>query len=218
MGEGKGGGPQNATVFWLIISILLSNSSEVNICAYNQCCYHHTHHTLTTRQDVPAVFGGQDPRAGLLDTMACPPLRMLHKFTEIFWLCPKKPQIHCSQLQAAFDASLSIHLQAGQLMTMCLACLPGAGTDANVFLVLFGENGDSGILALKESNKSNKFERNQMDEFNFSDMLSLGDLCKVRIWHDNKGQGSDMGSGTACQEGQTPCWLGALFPALLQTG
>lgn len=35
MGEGKGGGPQNATVFWLIISILLSNSSEVNICAYN---------------------------------------------------------------------------------------------------------------------------------------------------------------------------------------
>ncbi|XP_054033763.1 lipoxygenase homology domain-containing protein 1 [Dryobates pubescens] len=63
----------------------------------------------------------------------------------------------------------------------------GAGTDANVFLILFGENGDSGTLALKESNKSNKFERNQMDEFNFSDMLSLGDLCKVRIWHDNKG-------------------------------
>ncbi|KAK2516978.1 Loxhd1 [Columba guinea] len=63
----------------------------------------------------------------------------------------------------------------------------GAGTDANVSLILFGENGDSGTLALKESNKSNKFERNQMDEFSFSDMLSLGDLCKVRIWHDNKG-------------------------------
>uniref|UniRef100_A0A8C3PVS5 Lipoxygenase homology domains 1 n=1 Tax=Chrysolophus pictus TaxID=9089 RepID=A0A8C3PVS5_CHRPC len=63
----------------------------------------------------------------------------------------------------------------------------GAGTDANVSLILFGENGDSGTLALKESNKSNKFERNQMDEFNFPDMLSLGDLCKVRIWHDNKG-------------------------------
>uniref|UniRef100_A0A8C6YX29 Lipoxygenase homology PLAT domains 1 n=1 Tax=Nothoprocta perdicaria TaxID=30464 RepID=A0A8C6YX29_NOTPE len=63
----------------------------------------------------------------------------------------------------------------------------GAGTDANVSLILFGENGDSGILALKESNKSNKFERNQMDEFTFTDMLSLGELCKVRIWHDNKG-------------------------------
>ncbi|NXF11356.1 LOXH1 protein, partial [Smithornis capensis] len=63
----------------------------------------------------------------------------------------------------------------------------GAGTDANVSLILFGEYGDSGILALKESNKSNKFERNQMDEFSFLDMLSLGDLCKVRVWHDNKG-------------------------------
>ncbi|XP_065519706.1 lipoxygenase homology domain-containing protein 1 isoform X2 [Lathamus discolor] len=63
----------------------------------------------------------------------------------------------------------------------------GAGTDANVSLILFGENGDSGTLPLKESNKSNKFERNQLDEFSFSDMLSLGDLCKVRIWHDNKG-------------------------------
>ncbi|NXR66223.1 LOXH1 protein, partial [Rhadina sibilatrix] len=63
----------------------------------------------------------------------------------------------------------------------------GAGTDANVSLILFGEYGDSGILPLKESNKSNKFERNQMDEFSFSEMLSLGDLCKVRIWHDNKG-------------------------------
>ncbi|KAL2296415.1 hypothetical protein Nmel_015731, partial [Mimus melanotis] len=66
----------------------------------------------------------------------------------------------------------------------------GAGTDANVSLILFGEYGDSGTLPLKESNKSNKFERNQMDEFSFSEMLSLGDLCKVRIWHDNKGQGS----------------------------
>ncbi|XP_050185812.1 lipoxygenase homology domain-containing protein 1 [Myiozetetes cayanensis] len=63
----------------------------------------------------------------------------------------------------------------------------GAGTDANVSLILFGEYGDSGTLALKESNKSNKFERNQMDEFSFSEMLSLGDLCKVRVWHDNKG-------------------------------
>ncbi|XP_048706971.2 lipoxygenase homology domain-containing protein 1 isoform X4 [Caretta caretta] len=63
----------------------------------------------------------------------------------------------------------------------------GAGTDANVSLIMFGENGDSGTLALKESNKSNKFERNQMDVFNFPDTLSLGDLCKVRVWHDNKG-------------------------------
>ncbi|XP_075441794.1 lipoxygenase homology domain-containing protein 1 isoform X2 [Ascaphus truei] len=65
----------------------------------------------------------------------------------------------------------------------------GAGTDANVLLIIFGENGDTGTLALKQSDNSNKFERNQMDVFRFSDMLSLGDLCKVRVWHDNSGIG-----------------------------
>ncbi|XP_013922000.1 PREDICTED: lipoxygenase homology domain-containing protein 1 [Thamnophis sirtalis] len=63
----------------------------------------------------------------------------------------------------------------------------GAGTDANVSMIIWGENGDSGTLALKESNRSNKFEKNQLDVFYFPDIFSLGDLCKVRIWHDNKG-------------------------------
>ncbi|XP_076991672.1 lipoxygenase homology domain-containing protein 1 isoform X3 [Tamandua tetradactyla] len=63
----------------------------------------------------------------------------------------------------------------------------GAGTDANVFIIIFGENGDSGTLPLKQSANWNKFERNNMDTFNFSDMLSLGHLCKLRVWHDNKG-------------------------------
>ncbi|OWK01690.1 hypothetical protein Celaphus_00017764, partial [Cervus elaphus hippelaphus] len=62
----------------------------------------------------------------------------------------------------------------------------GAGTDANVFIIIFGENGDSGTLALKQSANWNKFERNSTDTFNFSDMLSLGHLCKLRVWHDNK--------------------------------
>ncbi|XP_066103488.1 lipoxygenase homology domain-containing protein 1 isoform X2 [Saccopteryx bilineata] len=63
----------------------------------------------------------------------------------------------------------------------------GAGTDANVFIIIFGENGDSGTLALKQSTNWNKFERNNTDMFNFADMLSLGHLCKLRVWHDSKG-------------------------------
>uniref|UniRef100_A0A2R8MPB5 Lipoxygenase homology domain-containing protein 1 n=1 Tax=Callithrix jacchus TaxID=9483 RepID=A0A2R8MPB5_CALJA len=63
----------------------------------------------------------------------------------------------------------------------------GAGTDADVFIIIFGENGDSGTLALKQSANWNKFERNNTDTFNFPDMLSLGHLCKLRVWHDNKG-------------------------------
>ncbi|KAL6458734.1 hypothetical protein MHYP_G00322060 [Metynnis hypsauchen] len=65
--------------------------------------------------------------------------------------------------------------------------ISGAGTDANVFLIVFGENGDTGTLALKESSNRNKFERKQMDVFRFSDIFSLGELSKIRVWHDNKG-------------------------------
>lgn len=64
----------------------------------------------------------------------------------------------------------------------------GAGTDATVWLIIFGENGDTGTLALRDSNKANKFERKQTDTFIFTDILSLGKLSKVRVWHDNKGQ------------------------------
>uniref|UniRef100_A0A3Q4HDX9 Lipoxygenase homology PLAT domains 1b n=1 Tax=Neolamprologus brichardi TaxID=32507 RepID=A0A3Q4HDX9_NEOBR len=62
-----------------------------------------------------------------------------------------------------------------------------AGTDANVFLIMFGEYGDTGMLPLKESTNRNKFERKMKDVFRFPDMLSLGELSKVRVWHDNKG-------------------------------
>lgn len=64
----------------------------------------------------------------------------------------------------------------------------GAGTDANVFLTIFGTNGDSGELELKKSETNiNKFERNKIDVFTFNDLLSLGELTKLRIRHDNKG-------------------------------
>ncbi|KAL4660900.1 lipoxygenase homology domain-containing protein 1-like [Arapaima gigas] len=63
----------------------------------------------------------------------------------------------------------------------------GAGTDANVFINMFGENGDTGPIALKASGNTNKFERKQTDVFRYADVLSLGEMCKIRIWHDNKG-------------------------------
>ena len=64
----------------------------------------------------------------------------------------------------------------------------GAGTNANVYVVLFGQSGDSGELALKHpEGGSDPFERNQEDVFLFKDILSLGQLLKCRVWHDNKG-------------------------------
>ena len=39
----------------------------------------------------------------------------------------------------------------------------GAGTDANIFLNLYGENGDTGERELKDSSTNiNKFERNKV--------------------------------------------------------
>ena len=53
---------------------------------------------------------------------------------------------------------------------------------------MFGENGDSGELELKKSEtNTNKFERNRIDIFAFKNILSLGELSKCRIRHDNKG-------------------------------
>ncbi|KAL3842214.1 hypothetical protein ACJMK2_020253, partial [Sinanodonta woodiana] len=67
----------------------------------------------------------------------------------------------------------------------------GAGTDANVYVILFGANGDSGELHLKKSETyKDPFENNQIDVFTFHDMLSLGELTKCRVWHDNKGIGA----------------------------
>lgn len=55
-------------------------------------------------------------------------------------------------------------------------------------MILFGENGDSGQLDLKNSSTHmNKFERNQTDVFTFEGILSLGELTKCRIWHDDSG-------------------------------
>ena len=79
-----------------------------------------------------------------------------------------------------------------------------AGTDANVFLTIYGENFDSGERELMKSNNMNKFERNQVNIVHQTDddnieisffqedifdvkAIDLGRLRKIKIRHDNKG-------------------------------
>ena len=67
------------------------------------------------------------------------------------------------------ETTYKVNVKTGDVM--------GAGTDANVFMVMFGENGDSGELALKNSETyKDKFERNHVDVFSFKGLLSLGEL------------------------------------------
>ncbi|NXJ50337.1 LOXH1 protein, partial [Spizaetus tyrannus] len=61
----------------------------------------------------------------------------------------------------------------------------GAGTDANVFITIFGLNGDSGKRALKQKFR-NLFERGKTNRF-YLETLDMGELKKVRIEHDNSG-------------------------------
>ncbi|CAB4019689.1 lipoxygenase homology domain-containing 1-like, partial [Paramuricea clavata] len=64
--------------------------------------------------------------------------------------------------------------------------ISGAGTDANVYVILFGDKGESGKLDMKTSQTNkDKFERNQTDVFSLD--ADVGVLKKIRIGHDNKG-------------------------------
>ena len=53
----------------------------------------------------------------------------------------------------------------------------GAGTDANVFIQLFGDKGDTGKQQLRNAeNSKNKFERGKTDKFNI-EAVDIGKVC-----------------------------------------
>jgi len=66
----------------------------------------------------------------------------------------------------------------------------GAGTDANVHVILVGDKGNSPKLELKNSlTNTNKFERGCLDIFNM-DSTDVGTISKLTIGHDNSGFGA----------------------------
>ena len=61
----------------------------------------------------------------------------------------------------------------------------GAGTDANVFINIFGSTGNTGERKLvKSETHKDKFERAQVDVF-VVEAVDLGKVFKVKIRHDN---------------------------------
>ncbi|KFP75955.1 Lipoxygenase homology domain-containing protein 1, partial [Acanthisitta chloris] len=111
-----------------------------------------------------------------------------------------------------------------------------AGTDANIFITLYGSKDDTGIVSLKASKiNKNKFERGKVDEFTV-ESVDIGDLKKIKIGHDNKGNSTgwflewvEIDAPSLGQCLKFPCgrWLDKLeddgaieriiFPAELQT-
>jgi len=77
---------------------------------------------------------------------------------------------------------------AGYLITVVTGDKTGAGTDANVYLTLYGEKGNSTELFLDNPNR-NDFERNQTDTFTIppSQVGDLGAIRRIYLRHDNSG-------------------------------
>jgi hypothetical protein len=64
----------------------------------------------------------------------------------------------------------------------------GAGTDAQVYITLFGSNGkQTQKIHLKDSNNKNPFELKQTDKFTVQGEY-IGELTKLRVEHDNSGR------------------------------
>lgn len=65
------------------------------------------------------------------------------------------------------------------------------GTNANVYLTIFGDKGDTGERELSHSETHrDKFERKQVDRFQV-ESADLGAVYKVKIRHDNSGISPD---------------------------
>ena len=66
----------------------------------------------------------------------------------------------------------------------------GAGTDANVFLIMYGEKGQSGKLKLRQpTNNKDPFEKGKKDIFKLM-TSNIGDINKINISHDGSGPGA----------------------------
>ncbi|XP_073201336.1 lipoxygenase homology domain-containing protein 1-like [Lepidochelys kempii] len=86
------------------------------------------------------------------------------------------------QIEQEVEEPLEIHTYK---ITVFTGNIYGAGTDANVFLTIYGDLGDTGERKLSKSEtNSNKFERAQEDKFTIQ-AVDLGIIYKIKIRHDN---------------------------------
>jgi hypothetical protein len=69
-------------------------------------------------------------------------------------------------------------------ITVVTGAVEYAGTDANVYITLFGSNGNSGERLL--DNAADNFERGTTDVFDIQ-MRDIGEIRRIRIRHDNWG-------------------------------
>ncbi|XP_075275284.1 polycystin family receptor for egg jelly-like [Opisthocomus hoazin] len=72
------------------------------------------------------------------------------------------------------------------LVTLYTGSRWGAGTKADVFLQLIGQNGTSDVHCLRDPHFLS-FQRGSTDCFLLTAKKDLGDICSFRVWHNNRG-------------------------------
>ncbi|NWX90256.1 PKDRE protein, partial [Nothoprocta pentlandii] len=72
------------------------------------------------------------------------------------------------------------------LVTVYTGSRFGAGTTADVFLQLIGQDGTSDVHCLKHPHFPS-FHQGSTDTFLLTTKKDLGDICALRVWHNNQG-------------------------------
>lgn len=130
------------------------------------------------------------PSASHLNTHLCgiPSCRYIFACNAQIPLSPKRDEFltfECTKTTESFASKARSLVPVKYEIIVITGDEKGAGTDANVFLTIYGTNGDSGCRQLRQKFR-NLFEREQTDRF-LLEMLDMGELLKVRVEHDNSG-------------------------------
>lgn len=71
-------------------------------------------------------------------------------------------------------------------LTIKTGSMQDAGTDANVYIILHGEEGDSGKIVLNPLMKGNVFKHGAVDQVMLENIKDLGFIKSITVGHDNK--------------------------------
>lgn len=118
-----------------------------------------------------------DPRSGGTDTT----------FNCHSWLSKSKGLNKTLQPAGGGPAELQVEKAVGleYAIEVYTSDIVGAGTDAKVHIIIYGENGDTGEQRLaKSAVHRDPFQRKQRDIFKFH-APDIGPLTKMKVWHDN---------------------------------
>lgn len=122
-------------------------------------------------------------------SLTCPfPLRYIFRCDAAIPLSSKRDEFQtfeCSKFIESFTSKAQSLVPVKYEAIVITGDEKGSGTDANVFITIFGTNGDSGRRQLCQKFR-NLFERGQTNRF-ILELLDMGDLLRVCVEHDNSG-------------------------------